>query len=154
LDRRAKKVNLTLITTKKLGQSREDFMRFSTLALAGAFVLAAGAAQADDPMANTYANTVNTTSSKTNLPAVLLFNADGTYSAKGKDARGNPVQYPGKWVLKDGGATICLTPQVPPNTPNPPGESCSPLVKHAVGDSWNVTDDHGETFAVSLTAGR
>ena len=53
-------------------------------------------------------------------------------------------------MLKDNGATICLSPTLP----NPPPASCSPLAKHAVGDSWNVTNDQGDSFEVSLTAGR
>ena len=129
-------------------------MRISTLALAGAFALATTAALADDPMANTYANTVTSTSAKTHQTATLLFAADGSYTVKAMSADGKPVGYAGKWVLKDGGATICLTPTVPPNTPNALQPSCSPLQKHAVGDSWSVTDDHGETFAVSISAGR
>jgi len=129
-------------------------MRFSTLALAGVFALVAGAAIADDPMANTYANTVTTKSAKTGQTGSLLFNADGSYSAKATAADGKQVEYPGKWALKDDGKTICLTPMPPANTPNPPPTSCSPLEKHAVGDNWNVTNDQGESFAVSLTAGR
>jgi len=129
-------------------------MRISTFALAGLLACAATAASADDPMANTYANTVTTKSMKTGQSGTLLFDSDGTYTAKATDAKGKPIQYPGNWTLKDGGKTICLTPQLPPNTPNPPGTSCSPLEKHAVGDSWNVTNDAGEAFAVSLTAGR
>lgn len=129
-------------------------MRFSMLALAGAFTLAATVALADDPMSNTYANTVTTKSSKTGQSGILLFNADGSYTANATGPDGKPFTYPGKWELKDNGGTICLTPQLPPNTPNAPGTSCSPLVKHAVGDSWSVTNDQGETFAVSLTAGR
>jgi len=126
----------------------------STLALAGAFVLTASAASADDPMANTYANTITTKSMKTGQSGTLLFNADGSYAAKATDAKGNPVQYPGKWTLKDDGKTICLTPVVPANTPDPPATSCSPLEKHAVGDTWTVTNDQGEAFTVSMTAGR
>jgi hypothetical protein len=129
-------------------------MRNSTLALAGAFVFVATAALADDPMANTYANTVTSTNTKTHETASLFFGADGSYTVKAATADGKAVGYMGKWMLKDGGATICLTPTVPPNTPNAPLPSCSPLQKHAVGDSWNVTDDHGQTFAVSISAGR
>ena len=125
-------------------------MRFSTLALAGTFVLAAGAAQADDPMSNTYANTVTTKSAKDGATGTLLFNADGSYGANATGADGKPISYQGKWMLRDGGATICLSPTLP----KPPPTSCSPLVKHAVGDTWNVTNDQGETFAVSLSAGR
>src|ERR1700741_5387010 len=126
-------------------------MRFSMLALAGAFTLVAGTALADDPMSNTYGNTVTTKSAKTGASGTMMFNADNTYSAKTMDAKGNPVSYNGNWTLKDGGATTGLTPPPPPNTPGA-GTSCSPLMKHAVGDSWSVTNDQGETFDVSLSA--
>lgn len=128
-------------------------MRRSTLALGCAFTLIATAALADDPMSNTYGNTVSTKSAKTGATGTLMFNADGTYGANATGADGKPVSYQGKWMLKDAGATICLAPQLPPNTPGS-APSCSPLQKHAVGESWNVTNDQGETFAVSLTAGR
>ena len=125
-------------------------MRFSTLVLAGAFTLVASAALADDPMANTYANTVTTKSAKTGQMGALFFNADGTYTAKATGPDGKPIQYGGKWMLKDNGATICISPTLP----DPPPTSCSPVTTHAVGDTWNVTNDQGETFAVSITAGR
>lgn len=125
-------------------------MRFSTLALAGAFALATTAAMADDPMSNTYANTVTTKSQKTGVTGTLLFNADGTYSANTTGPDGKPFAYKGAWTLKDNGAAICLTPTIP----NPPPASCSPLTKHAVGESWSVTNEQGETFDVSMTAGR
>jgi hypothetical protein len=125
-------------------------MRYSMLALAGAFMLVAGTALADDPMSNTYGNTVTTKSAKTGATGTLMFNADGSYSAAATGPDGKPIAYQGKWTLKDGGATICLSPTLP----NPPPTSCSPLQKHPVGDSWSVTNDQGETFAVSLTAGR
>jgi hypothetical protein len=125
-------------------------MRLSILALACMFALVSGAALADDPMANTYANTVTTKSAKSGQGGTLLFNADGSYSANTTGADGKPLSYQGKWMLKDSGATICLSPTLP----KPPPTSCSPLTKHAVGDSWNVTNDQGEIFAVSLTSGR
>ena len=128
-------------------------MRFAIPALAGVMLIAMSAAYADDPMANTYANTVTTKNTATGDTGTLLFNADGTYTASAT-ANGKPVQYPGKWTLKDDGKTICLAPQLPPNTPNAPGPSCSPLQAHNVGDSWTVTNDQNMTFQVSLTAGR
>jgi hypothetical protein len=129
-------------------------MKIRTIALAGAFLLAAGSvALADDPMANTYGNTVVTKSAKTGATGMLYFDQDMTYTAKATGANGQPVSYGGTWSLKDGGNTICLTPKLPPNTPGS-APSCTPLQKHAVGDSWSVTNDQGETFDVSLTAGR
>jgi hypothetical protein len=129
-------------------------MQFKALALAGAMVLFAGAALADDPMANTYANTITTKDAASGQTAVLLFNADMTYQGSTTDPSGKPVQYTGGWSLKDDGKTICLTTNLPPNTPNAPKPSCSPLVSHNVGDSWTVTTDQNQTFQISLTAGR
>ena len=129
-------------------------MRISMLALAGAFLLVGTAAYADDPMANTYANTVVTKNAKTGAAGTLLFNADGSYTANGTGPDGKPLTYPGKWVTKDSGATLCLTPTLPPNTPNAPGESCSPLSIHPVGEHWTVTNSVGDSFDVVLTAGR
>ena len=128
-------------------------MRLSTLALGCAFAFVTTAALADDPMSNTYGNTVTTKSAKTGASGSLMFNADGTYGASATGPDGKPVSYQGKWTLKDDGATICLAPELPANTPGS-APSCSPLQKHAVGENWSVTNDQGETFAVSLTAGR
>jgi hypothetical protein len=129
-------------------------MRIRTFALSTALLLAATtAALADDPMSNTYGNTVTTKSQKTGAAGSLMFNADMSYTAKAMDAKGQPVSYGGMWSLKDGGATICLAPKLPAGTPGS-APSCSPLQKHAVGDNWTVTNDQGETFTVSLTAGR
>jgi uncharacterized low-complexity protein len=129
-------------------------MRISMLALAGALAFAATAAStamgADDPMANTYANTVTTKSQKTGQTGTLKFNADGSYGADTTGPDGKPFAYKGKWTLKDNGATICLSPTLP----NAPPPSCTPLTKHAVGESWSVTNEQGETFDVSMTAGR
>lgn len=129
-------------------------MKLRVLALAGAAVLFAGAALADDPMANTYGNTVMTKDHATGQSAMLMFNQDMSYSAKGMGANGQPVGYGGTWSLKDGGKTICLAPNVPAGTPNAPMPSCSPLAAHNVGDSWTVTNDQNQTFDVSITAGR
>jgi hypothetical protein len=112
----------------------------------------ATAAYADDPMSNTYGNTVSTRSEKTGAVGKLYFNRDGTYTASAMDAKGQPVSYGGAWTLKDSGATICLAPKLPPNSVGS-APSCSPLMKHNVGDSWTVTNDLGETFDISMTAG-
>jgi hypothetical protein len=128
--------------------AREDCMRVAMLALAGAFLFAGTAAYAADPMAGTYGNTVTTKNSKTGAVGTLLFNADGTYTASGTGSDGKAVTYPGKWVTKDAGATLCLTPV------SASAESCSPLSIHPVGEHWNVTDTAGDSFDVVVTAGR
>ena len=125
-------------------------MRIRMLALAGAFMLAATAAYADDPMATTYGNTVTTKDLKSGATGTLLFNADGTYTANGTGPDGKALTYPGKWVTKDNGATLCLTPSIP----NGPPESCSPLTVHPVGEHWTVTNTAGQSFDVVVTAGR
>jgi hypothetical protein len=127
-------------------------MNLRALALAGVAILATSAAFADDPMSNTYGNTVMTKDHATGATGSLMFNQDMTYTAKTTDAKGQPVSYDGKWMLKDSDATICLTPNLPPNSPGA-GTSCTPLQKHNVGDSWTVTNDKGQTYDVSLSAG-
>ena len=83
------------------------------LLFCGSLCIATSAASADDPMLVTYGNTVTTKNAKTGMTGELLFNADGTYQAKGVGADGKPVEYPGKWAVKGNGATLCLTPQLP-----------------------------------------
>jgi len=129
-------------------------MKFRMLALAGAAILFAGAAYADDPMANTYANSVITKDKATGAMSTLLFNQDMSFTGKTTGPDGKPVTYAGTWSLKDGGKTICLMPAVPAGTPNAPMPSCSPLETHNVGDSWTVTNSQNQTFDVSIMAGR
>ncbi len=129
-------------------------MHIQTAALCGAFLLVATAAQAADPMASTYANTVVIKDKTNGAPVQMLFNPDGTYTVKAVDKDGKPVLVPGKWSLKDNDQTICVGPVLPPDMPNPPKPACSPVVAHAVGDSWSVTNDQGKSFDVTLVAGR
>jgi hypothetical protein len=124
------------------------------LALASAAILYSGMALADDPMANTYGNSVITKDKATGAVSTLLFNQDMSFTGKATGADGKPVTYTGSWSLKDDGKTICLTPAVPANTPGAPTPSCSPLSVHTVGDSWTVTNDQNQTFDVSIVAGR
>lgn len=132
-------------------------MRFRTLTAAvfaaGLAGLVAGAAYADDPMMNTYGNTVVTTDEGTGMTSKLMFNKDHSYTAEATGKDGKPVSYGGTWMLKDGGKTICLSPKPPAGTEAPPA-SCSPLEMHAVGDSWKVTNDQKQTYDVSIKAGR
>jgi len=127
-------------------------MRFVSIALAGCFVMAATAALADDPMANTYANTIVSKDSK-GMSSSLYFNQDGTYTMKATGPNGAPMTIPGKWSLKDEGKTICLVTAAPPNTPPAP-PSCSALQTHNVGDTWTVTNDQNQSYTVTLTSGR
>ena len=127
-------------------------MRVTLMALAGSLVLMASAASAEDPMASTYANTVVSKDSK-GMSSTLYFNQDGTYTLKATGPNGQPVTVPGKWATKDGGKSLCLTMDAPPNAPPAP-PSCTPLQAHNVGDSWTVTNDQNQTYNVSLTAGR
>lgn len=133
-------------------------MRFRTIALSaaltGAAAMFAGAAYADDPMANTYGNTVVTKDEATGVSSKLMFNQDMSYTGETVDKDGKPVSYSGTWALKDDGKTICLTPTAPANAKEAPTANCSPLIKHAVGDNWTVSNDQKQTFDVSIMAGR
>jgi len=128
-------------------------MRISILALACAGTLFATAAYADDPMENTYTNTVVSKDHASGGVTDLYFNKDMSYTAKAMGQDGKPIQLAGSWSLKDDGKTICLAPNAPANTPA--GQpSCSPLEKHNVGDSWSLTNDKGQSFDITITAGR
>jgi hypothetical protein len=129
-------------------------MKIRMLALTGAALIFAGAAWADDPMAGTYGNSVQTKDMSTGMTSTLYFNQDMSYTGKTTGPDGKPLTYAGTWSLKDGGKTICLAPTVPAGTPNAPMPSCSPLSPHNVGDSWTVTNDQNQTFGVSIAAGR
>ncbi len=125
-------------------------MRVFVPALVGAFVLMTASAYADDVMSNTYGNTVTTKDMTSGAVSTLMFNQDGTYSGAATGADGKSMSYSGKWTLE--GSNICLAPQGAPAAA--PGANCSPVSKHAVGETWNVTTDKGMTYQVSLTAGR
>jgi hypothetical protein len=127
-------------------------MRISMMALVCVTAMFATEAYADDLLSSAYGNTVTTKSEKTGSTSKLLFNQDGTYTTAATDAKGQPVTFGGSWTSKDG-TSVCLTPQLPAGSPGA-GTTCSPLSKHAVGDSWTVTNDQGETFDVSIVAGR
>lgn len=129
-------------------------MRLQIVLLAGALAFASTAAMADDPMMNTYDNTVTTKNVATGEAGSLLFDKDMTYTAKGMGKDGKPVSYKGTWAIKDDGKTICLTPTLPPEVKDGPKPACSPFEAHKVGDNWKVTNDQNETFEVSITAGR
>jgi hypothetical protein len=123
-------------------------MRIATLALAGAFLAIAATAHADDVMANTYANTIHTKNAANGLAGTLLFNADGTFTGSIVAADGKTYPYGGTWTVSNG--NICLA----PSAQNGPGPSCSPVTSHNVGDTWTVQNTLGETYEVSLAAGR
>jgi hypothetical protein len=126
-------------------------MRIAMMALVCATAFFATAAYADDVLGNAYGNTIVTKSQKTGATSKMMFNADGTYTVSAMDAKGQPVSFGGTWVAKDNG--VCMTPQLPAGTPGS-GTTCAPTSKHAVGDSWTTTNDQGETYDVSIIAGR
>jgi hypothetical protein len=128
-------------------------MRLASFALAGALSIAATQAFADDVMAMTFGNTITSKDQATGAVATLYFNQDGTFTQQGT-MNAKPYQAGGKWVEQDGGKTLCLTPDAPPNAPKAPPPSCSPLEAHKIGDTWIVTNDQKQSFDVTLSAGR
>jgi hypothetical protein len=122
--------------------------------LAGAAALFATSALADDPMANTYANTVQAKDKTTGATNLLYYNQDSSFTAKGTTADGKSYSYSGSWSLRDGGKTLCLAPVAPQGGGTAPAPSCSPLAPHQVGDTWTITNDQHQTFDISIIAGR
>jgi hypothetical protein len=113
------------------------------LFLLGAAVLLATSSVAvagDDPMANTYGNTLVSVSAG-GMEAHTYYNADHTFSGK---VPSMGFEYKGTWTLDDKGE-LCRTfdPPVPGRT-NP---DCGSFENHAVGEKWNSAD--GGTITLS-----
>ncbi len=110
--------------------------------LATGLTMFAGAALAQDAMDVTYGNTVTVTDVEGTLLASYFFESDGTFTLT--TASGDSA--PGTWAVNDADE-LCMT----------MGEEtgCNPLDgNRAVGDSWDDTDEDGNTITVSIVAGR
>jgi hypothetical protein len=120
------------------------------LLLVAAAVLVAAPAYAGT-MDNTYGNTVLVTNAKGEV-TTLLFEADGSYTAKGKDEKGADVTISGKWEIKDG--KYCATPNPVEGQPAPV-QNCSEYVDgKTVGDKWDQKGIENEAITVEIKAGR
>jgi hypothetical protein len=87
-----------------------------------------------------FANTVETTAA--GATTKWRFNSDGTLSATLPDG----ANVTGTWVQKNG--QFCVTVGQAP-------ESCSPISDgKKVGDTWEATNAAGQTFSVTIKAGR
>jgi hypothetical protein len=87
-----------------------------------------------------FANTVETTAQ--GATTKWHFNQDGTLKATLPDG----TAATGAWAMKDG--KFCVTVGAQP-------ESCSPVMEgKGVGDSWEATNSAGQSFTVSIKAGR
>lgn len=129
-------------------------MRGLFAAVALGAVLSAGAAYAG-AMDNTFGNTIGVTNKENGATSKMFFEPDGTYTATAVTAEGQEVSGSGTWTEADG--RICITPTLPADAPEgtpQPATSCGPLEEHQVGDTWDFTNDAGENFTITLTAGR
>jgi hypothetical protein len=111
--------------------------------VAGAFLLSASCAYADDPYANLYANTLVYTTAK-NVVIKVLVQKDGTWTSSASDGKADS----GAWATL--GNYTCVSDAAMPNTP--PG--CDTIKHHEIGDKWTQKAMDGTTDQVTLTAGR
>jgi hypothetical protein len=121
------------------------------VALSVAFALIAGVAVAqDDPMVNTYDNTVQVTNAKGEV-SKLHFNADKSYVTMAAD--GATVK--GIWELAADQSQICYTQTDPAPAPDAKQPACAPFLgKKDVGAKWEQAGTTGETVSVELVGGR
>ena len=120
-----------------------------TFAMAAmAAVLSAGVAHAD-PFANAYGNTVTTV-----LPdgskQISYVNQDGTWEQHQADG----TVMKGTFVWKDD-HTACFT-VIDPAPKDPSKAAGCQEIKgdHKVGETWTDTDPKGQSYTMSITAGR
>ena len=71
--------------------------------------------------------------------------ADGLYSLSTKGADGAPVQMTGKWEVR--GDKLCFEIDAAAHK-----FSCAVWGAHAVGDSFSISTDTGDTYEIHLTA--
>jgi hypothetical protein len=126
-----------------------DIMKKVALAFA-VVALTGGVALADDPMANTYDNTVVVTNAKGEV-SKIHFGADKSYTTMGAD--GQTVK--GTWALAEGDSKICYTQVEPAPAPDMAQPACAPFLgKRDVGTKWEQAGTDGQNVSVELVAGR
>jgi hypothetical protein len=130
---------------------KEDENTMRKVALGVALALIAGVAIAeDDPMANTYENTVEVTNAKGEV-SKLHFNADKSYTNMAAD--GQTVK--GTWAMAEDGSKICYTQMEPAPAPDQAQPACAPFLgPRNVGDTWKQAGTTGEEVTVNLVGGR
>ena len=113
-----------------------------------ALVLSVGAANAD-PFAAAYGNTVTNTSPD-GKKSVTYVNADKTW----EQHLPNGTVYKGTYAWKDD-THACFTLTDPAPKDASQATNCDEIKgDHKVGDTWTETGQDGQTYTMSITAGR
>jgi hypothetical protein len=123
-------------------------MRRILLATAAFFALA-GAAQAADPFASMYGNTVSITGPD-GSKVTSFVNQDMTWEQHMPDG----MTVKGTYAWKDA-TTACFTQTDPAPKSADMATTCLPnQTAHNVGESWSVAGRDGKPVTVAITAGR
>jgi len=123
-------------------------MRALVLGATALLVSSSIAFAADDPMANTYGNTV--ISKGSSGESHTHYKKGGTLDATLSGMLGS-VTLTGTWKIDDKGQ-LCRTYDNPPPGLPIPNPFCAQWTAHNVGDTWTVTFN-GQTRTVSLVKG-
>ncbi len=117
-------------------------------AAAVAVLLSAAAAHAD-PFSSAYGNTVTVTAPD-GKKQINYVNQDGTWEQR--EADGSVMK--GTFVWKD--ATTACFAQTDPVPSDPSKATGCQTIKgdHKVGDTWTETDEKGQAYTITITAGR
>ena len=99
-----------------------------------------GVAFAEELMESTFGNTVTVAIEDGTVVVSYHFNSDGTFAM----AQADGSTADGTWALD--GTNLCVT--IGEET------SCSEIEDHNVGDSWDETDENGNTMTISIVEGR
>lgn len=124
-------------------------MKTMLAGLALALGLSSAAIAMDDPMMNTYENTVVVTTAE-GVVTKLLFGADKSYTSMTGE-----TTVKGTWEITADGTQICYTQVEPAPAPEATQPGCAPFLGlKNVGDTWEQADVNGAMVTVTLTAGR
>lgn len=108
--------------------------------IAASALVFGGSAMAEELMDSTYGNTITVAAPDGTVVVSYFFNEDGTFSMSGADG----TEADGTWALD--GTNLCVV--IGEQT------SCSEIEDHNVGDSWDETDEEGNTMTISIVEGR
>lgn len=128
-------------------------MRRMLLAVAALAAMSAGAQAQDaapsgDPFAAEYGNTVVQTAPN-GVQIVTFINEDHTWIQHLPDGSTRSGTY--RW---ENGHTVCFA-QTDPAPPSGQGTGCNDVqYAHQIGETWTQKDSHGQSYTMTIVAGR
>jgi hypothetical protein len=124
----------------------EHAMKYAWMAIVALVAMSGAALAADDPMADTYTNTVVATDAN-GAKTMIYYSADGSYTGVAADG----VKIGGTWKLE--ADKICYNRTTPPERA---AQFCGSDggASHHIGDTWKQDLTDGRKMTMTIVKGR